>query len=212
MGTIPSSTNPADSCSRPQAGARRDRAGITLRRQPGLDYARGPNAAMAGRSVHITQPATASQLAFAAASIAAATYGMDLGAVRVDVQDSTGSLVSSPRSTRQDHRTWQFKQSVTIESNGEADFNLSSVILGATRNYVLTASGTGLTRATATVDVTAATLTSPPRTYSVLTDIGPCIHLRHRRLCERRYAVCGHGRAHSYIWSNRHIGSSHLQH
>lgn len=112
--------------------------------------------------VHITQPATASQLAFAANTIAAATYGMDLGAVRVDVQDSTGSLVSSPAQSITLNITGpgNFNQSVIASSsNGEADFNLSSVILGATGNYVLTASGTGLTSATATVDVTAATLT-----------------------------------------------------
>ena len=111
---------------------------------------------------HITEAAAAAQLAFAPNTPATATYGASLGTIGVYIEDSTGALVLSPAAsiTLTITGPGNFNQTVTAaSSNGEAAFNLGTLVLGATGTYTLTASSAGLTSAYANIAVTAATLT-----------------------------------------------------
>jgi arabinogalactan endo-1,4-beta-galactosidase len=112
--------------------------------------------------VNITAAAAPAGLIFAGATPSQLTYGSALGAISVDVVDSTNSLVLSPAQsvTLSVSGPNGFSHTATAtSSNGVATFDLSSVTLPFTGTYTLTASATGITNATLNLTAAPATLT-----------------------------------------------------
>lgn len=111
---------------------------------------------------HITEQATATQLAFAPGLPASVIYGSALGSVSVSLLDATGSPV--PASTAAVTLTLtgpnSFSTSTTVNAaSGTATFSLNPSALGGVGTYTLTAASAGITQAIATLQVTPATLT-----------------------------------------------------
>ena len=112
--------------------------------------------------VHMTAASAAAQLGFAAATPASLTYGSALGSVSVNVEDSTGALVTTSAAsvTLTVSGPGGFSYSASAASvNGEATFNLSTLVLNASGSYTLSAASSGLTSASAPLTVGKATLT-----------------------------------------------------
>ncbi|MHB8888047.1 MAG: glycosyl hydrolase 53 family protein [Acidobacteriaceae bacterium] len=111
--------------------------------------------------VHISGVSIPAALGFDITTPTSTVYGAAVGTVKVDVEDSTGSLVlsSSQTVTLTISGPGGFSQSTTAtSSNGTASFDLSSLIPSTTGTYTFTASSSGLTSTTINFNVTKATL------------------------------------------------------
>jgi hypothetical protein len=109
-------------------------------------------------------PGTPAQLAFAG-SFPPIPAGGSLGIVAVDVENLSGALQTSASNavTLTLSGPGGFSQTYTVAAtNGVADFNLSSLALTTPGTYTLTATSDGLTRALASIHVTAAVTTGDP--------------------------------------------------
>ena len=128
-----------------------------------LNASTGTSPNVAGNSTSFSVTAGATQLGFAAgtppASIAS---GGNAGTVTVDVEDSNGNTLSSQNSTSVTLTVsgpggYMASYGPVTSTNGVASFNLSGAALTTDGAYTYTASATGLTSATATVNVVQAT-------------------------------------------------------
>ena len=112
--------------------------------------------------VHLTGASVPAALSFATTMATGNTYGMPIGTVKVNVEDSTGANVLSPSVTVTLSTAGpnSFTNTTTaVSSNGVASFDLSSVVLSNSGAYLLTASAPGLASATTAFIVGKAMLT-----------------------------------------------------
>lgn len=110
----------------------------------------------------ITEQPTPTQLAIASGVPTTAIYGSALGTVTINLLDATGSPVTSSTApvTLAISGPQSFSESMTTNAiGGVATFSLNGNSLGGVGTYTLTATSTGISNASATVQVTAAVLT-----------------------------------------------------